>query len=105
MPVDIYFVREGSQEQRGAAAYTKPLAACVEEIGLQRGNWISPLDKSPRFGDQNVRASPLDEYKHVICKIDAEEAKASGWKAGYYRVDLTPEEVIGRLGAPKDPWE
>jgi hypothetical protein len=105
MSVEIYFVRDGSQPQRGAASYTKPLAACVEELGLKRDHWTSALDNSPRFGDQSVQASPVDEYKHVVCKIDDEEAKASGWKAGHYRIDMTPEEVIGRMGTPKASWE
>ena len=105
MPVEIYFVRDGPQLQRGAASYTKLLAACVEEVGLKRDNWTSALDNSPRFGDQSVRGSFFDEYKHVVCKIDDEEAKATGWKAGYYRIEMTPEEVIGRLGTPKAPGE
>lgn len=105
MSVEMYFVRDGSQQQRGAASYTKPLVACVEEVGLRRDHWTSPLDNPPRFGDQSVQGSLLDEYKHVVCKIDDEEAKASGWKAGYYRIDMAPEEVIARLGTPRAPWE
>jgi hypothetical protein len=104
MPVEIYFVRDGSQQQFGAASYTKPLAACVEDLGLRSDHWTSALDNPPRFGDQSVDASPVDEYKHVVCKIDDAEATASGWKAGYYRVDMAPEEVIARWGTPKAAW-
>ena len=44
--------------------------------------------------------SKVSRPKYVVIKLDEEEAKVSGWKAGYYQIDLTPVEVITRLGEP-----
>ena len=104
MSVEVFFAREGSQRQRGAAGYTMPLAACVEKIGLKKRHWISPLHDTPRFGDQSAQGSHLDPYKHVVVKLGKEEAKASGWRAGYYRIDLNPKQAMERLGEPRKPW-
>jgi hypothetical protein len=104
MLVEVYFVRDGSQQQFGTASYTKSLAACVEDLGLERGHWRSALDDPPRFGDQSLPGSPEDEYKHVVCRIGEEEAAARGWKPGYYRVDRAAEEVIARWGTPRAAW-
>ena len=105
MSVEVFFAREGSQRRRGAAAYTMPLAACVEKIGLKEQHWISPLHSTPRFGDQSARCSHLDPYKHVVVKLDEEEAKVSGLRAGYCLIDLNPKQAMRRLGEPKEPWE
>jgi hypothetical protein len=83
MSIEVFFAREGSQRRRGAAAYTMLLAACVEKIALKKWHWISPLYDAPRFGNQSAQCSHLDPYKHVVVKIDKEEAEASGRRAGY----------------------
>jgi hypothetical protein len=101
MSVEVLFMREALQRQRGAAAYKISLAACVEKIALKKRHWISPLDQTPHFGDQ----SALDPYKHVVVKLGEEEARESGWRAGYYRIDLNPKQAMKRLGEPKKPWE
>src|SRR5262252_8322791 len=41
-------------------AYTMPLAACVEKVGLTKQHWVSPLHYTPRFGDQSEQSSQLD---------------------------------------------
>jgi hypothetical protein len=105
MSVEVLFMREGSQRQRSPAAFTIPLAACVEKIALKKRHWISPLHYTPRFGDQSAPCSHLDPYKHVVVKLGEEEAKASGWRAGYYLIDLNPKQAMKRLGEPKKSWE
>jgi hypothetical protein len=82
-----------------------PLAACVAKIALKKRHWMSPLHCAPRFGDQNEQGSHLDPYKHVVVKLSEEEAKASGWRAGYYLIDLNPKQAMRRLGEPKKHWE
>ena len=104
MSVEVSFAREGPQQQRGAANYTVALAACVEKIGLKEQHWISPLHYTPRSGDQSAQCSHLDPYKHVVVKLGKEEAKARGWRSGYYLIDLNPKQAMARLGEPKKPW-
>jgi hypothetical protein len=105
MTVTVWFVRDGPQEQRGGSAYDVTLQTCVDRIGLAREQWISGLEKSPRFGDQSRPRSNLDPYHHVVCKIDVAEASLTSWKAGYYLIALSPEEVIAILGPPQDPGD
>ena len=105
MSVEVLFMREGSQRQRGAAAYKIALRACVEKIALKKRHWASPLHSTSRFGDQSAQCSHLDPYKHVVVKLGEAEATASGWKAGYYLIDLNPKQAMQRLGEPKKPWE
>jgi hypothetical protein len=101
--VTVWFVRDGPQKQRGGSAYQLRLATCVARLELKKEQRVSGLEKSPRFGDQSKRHSELDPYRHVVCAIDQTEAKASGWEAGYYRIELDPKEVIARLGPPRPP--
>jgi hypothetical protein len=103
MTVTVWFVRDGPQMQRGRSAYQLPLATCVARLGLKKGQRVSGLDKTPRFGDQSKRHFELEPYRHVVYAIDEAEAKATGWEAGYYRIELAPKEVIARLGPPRPP--
>ena len=105
MTVKIWFVREGPEPTRGGPAYELPLKSCIETFGLSQHQWISGPDQTPRFGDQTSRLSGISEYRHVVCEIDEAEATASGWKAGFYRADLTPAEAVKRLGPPRNPWD
>ena len=103
MTVTVWFVRNGPQMQRGGSVYQLPLATCVARLGLKKEQRASGLEKTPRFGDQNKTPSELEPYRHVVCAIDEAEAKATGWEAGYYRIELAPKEVIARLGPPRPP--
>ena len=80
MTVTVWFVRDGPQMQRGSSAYQLPLATCVARLGLKKEQWVSGLDRTPRFGDQSKRHSELEPYRHAVCAIDEAEAKASGWR-------------------------
>lgn len=105
MTVKVWFVREGPSPTSGGPAYVVPLKSCAEVLGLAAHQWLSGLDKTPRFAEQTPGLGNIAGYKHVICEIDESEAKASGWKAGFYKIDLDTEEVINRLGEPRLPWE
>jgi hypothetical protein len=98
MPVEVYFVGEGAQEQRRPANYTLSLADCVEKLGLKKSNWHS--QGPPRFEERRGRLR-YNPPKHVVVKLDEDEAKASGWRAGYYRVEMNPRKVVAVLGEPR----
>jgi hypothetical protein len=106
MPVKVWFVRDGPQEQRGNPAYEVALQTCVDRIGLTMLQRIPlPEGQTPRFGDQSVRRSELDPYQFVVCEIDEAEANLTNWRAGYYHIALGPEEVIAILGPPHEPGD
>lgn len=57
-----------------------------------------------QVGDQSARLAGIADYRHVICEVDEGEASASGWKAGFYQLELSPREAANRLGQPRKPW-
>lgn len=108
MTVKVWFVYESAEPMRRGAKYvlpkqrdikyTLPLETCMRKMGLTEHQWISAMEEGPRRGDLSLRPGGLAPPRHVICEIDESEAQASGWKTGYYRVDLSPGEVAKRLG-------
>jgi len=105
MAAKVWFVRDGPEPTRGGPAYELPLESCIEKLGLEERHWLSGLDQTPRFGDQTSQLGEIASYSHVVCEIDETEAGASGWKAGFYRADISPTVAIKRLGPPRKPWE
>jgi hypothetical protein len=110
LTVKIWFVYESAEPSRRGAKYalptqrdikyTLPLEICMRKMGLSEDQWISAMEHAPRPRDQSHQAGGLAPPRHVLCEIDESEAQASGWKTGYYRVDLSPGEVAKRLGPP-----
>ncbi len=93
----IWFVRRGSEPTRVEPRYTLPLKQCVGQLGLAQRQWLCGLGQRPVIDEE----SPLpQDYQHVICRVDHQEASEHGWEAGYYRLDLRPKEVARRLDHP-----
>jgi len=105
MTIKVWFVREGPDPTSGSTAYELPLKSCVEVLGLERRHWIFGADDTPRFGDQSTHLAGIADYRHIVCEINEEEAKAAGWEAGFYRADLSPAEAVDRLGPTREPWD
>jgi hypothetical protein len=105
MTVKVWFVRDGPEPTRGGPAYELPLESCIEKIGLEEPHWFSGLDQTPRFGDQTSQLGETAGYRHVVCEIDEAQTGASGWKAGFYRADMSPTEAVERLGPPRKSRE
>jgi len=101
--VKVWFVRESPEPTRGGPAYELPLKSCIETIGLAEYHWISGPEQTLRFGHQASRLGGIADYRHVVCEIEGAEAGTSGWRAGFYRVDLAPAEAVDRLGPPRKP--
>jgi len=101
--VKVRFVREGPKPTRGGPAYELPLATCVEVLGLTVDPFLSGRERTPRFGDQTARLAGIADYRHVVCKMEDADVAGSGWKTGYYRIELSPAQAIERLGPPRKP--
>ncbi len=105
MTIKVWFVREGPRPTRGDhPSYELPLQTCIETLGLEKHHWKFALKPTPQFG----KGSPLSEFagnRYVVYEIDDAEAKASGWKAGFYLTDLAPNEAVERLGTPRSPLD
>lgn len=100
MTVKVWFVRDGPHPTGGGSAYELPLELCIEHLGLQKRQWLTDKRKNVRFADERPDLTVIAGYKHVVCEIDKVEAKASGWRVGFYTTNLKPAEAISRLGPP-----
>jgi len=78
--IKVWFVREGPEPTRGGLAYELLLETCNKTLGLTEGDFLSGLERTPRFGDQTSRLGGIADYRHVVCEIEDAEAAASGWK-------------------------
>ncbi len=97
--VNIWFCKEGKDPTRGEPAYIQQLHECVEMLGLSRSQFLSELSKTPRFGDQEKRLTLFADYKFVVAELSEDETANTGWKAGFYRLEQSPQEVIKVLGS------
>ncbi|TMJ80173.1 MAG: hypothetical protein E6G78_21345 [Alphaproteobacteria bacterium] len=70
----VWFCYEGPEPTKGEANAERPLVELVELLRKIAG------------------------YKHVVLEVEKTEARAAGWKAGYYYSPLTPEEATKKLG-------
>ena len=77
----ICFMREGLTG-RVAPVAEKPLAWCIETLGLQRRDWWADLETQFTI-DKWLELSLFSRPRWVL--IQVEETEASGeWKSGYY---------------------
>ena len=96
--VKVLFVKDGPEPTRGGPAYRLSLTDCIEHIGLVKDQWLSAPDRRPRFNVDKAKLSDFIGYQHVVCEIADVEAAERGMKAVFYRLELSPEEVVTRLG-------
>ena len=72
-----------------------PFGKCRELLGVRPSDYAgaNPPDFS-RAGDKYYV-----EPQHVFIEVDATEARNAGgaWKAGFYRVRMSPEEASAKL--------
>ena len=96
----IWFLYDGPQPTNGKPAYRIPVTECIDKLDVFRSRFCSGLAEVPRFNISNTLGS-LRGYRHTVMKLNKDEAAAFGWKAGYYKLELKPHEVIERLERPE----
>lgn len=101
----VWFVREGTEPTQGGPAYNLPFDSCVDQLSLAKSQWLSGLDKTPRFKIQSQQMPVIAGYRHVVCEVAESEAAEHDWKPGFYRVDADPQDVQDRLGPRIAPIE
>ena len=97
----IWFLYDGPQPTNGKPAYRLPVTECIDKLDVFKSRFCSDLSEVPRFNVSNTLGS-LRGYRHTVMKLNKDEAAAFGWKAGYYRLELKPHEVMERLGRPEE---
>lgn len=103
--IKVWFLRDGPEPTDGSPRYELLLNSCINSLGLERQQWFADKVQKVRFNvEVSADLARIAGYKHVVCQIDASEAETTGWKEGFYRINLEPGEVAGRLGPPRHPW-
>jgi hypothetical protein len=77
----ICFMREGLTGRADPVA-EKPLAWCIEKLGLQTRDWWADLETKFTI-DKWIELSPYSQLRWVVIQLDETEA-SDNWKSGYY---------------------
>jgi hypothetical protein len=77
----ICFMREGLTGRVDPVA-EKPLAWCIEELGLRTADWWADLE-TKFIIDKWIELSPYSQLRWVLIRLDETEASGN-WKIGYY---------------------
>jgi hypothetical protein len=93
---EIWPVYEGNAPTRGEPWAYLPLKEAASLFELKQGDLVSDLEITPRFGLQD-RDLWFAGFKHVVVRINPEEAELTDWKPGYYRSRIRPKEAFARL--------
>jgi hypothetical protein len=90
----ICFMREGLTGRADPVA-EKPLAWCIEELGLQPADWWADLETKFTI-DKWLELSPYSRLRWVLIQLDEAEA-SDNWKSGYYFSPLMKVEQVKKL--------
>ncbi len=94
----IWFAHDGVDPTTTEPKYVRPLQECVGRLGLAPGQRLCGLDQAPVINEKSPR--PQD-YQHVICRVDHQEASEQDWEAAFYRLRMRPKEVAKLLERPE----
>ena len=96
--VKIWFAHDGENPTTAEPRYVRPLQECVKQLGMSPGQQYCGLDENPAINNP----SPLpQDYQHVICRVDHQEASERGWEPGFYRLELGHKKVARLLEPPE----
>jgi hypothetical protein len=99
---EIYYLRsgpgrttDGLEYERVTSVVPKPWRWCVDKLGINIKDWCSRADgELPTLGHSPPTAiAGISSARFVVCKVDSLEARKTGWRSGYYLLQLTPSEV------------
>jgi hypothetical protein len=95
----LWFARQGIDSTSGFPAYDLPVDIIAVNLGGERNfRFLSPLHSPPitSLG----RSEQAVDYRLVLMELDEAEADAANWRAGFYKIAVSPVEVVGKLGEP-----
>jgi hypothetical protein len=95
---NVWLAKDGAQPTRGEDPYRKiALADCIAQLDLHEGDYLCGLNSTSKFGEN--RPMIVKGPEHVVVEIDETEARAQGWKAGFYVSGVSVDEARTRLRA------
>jgi hypothetical protein len=95
----LWFARNGIDSTSGIAAYELSIQNLAAKLGRKVGfQFLSPLHTPPI--NSLGRSVHAVDYRLVVIELDEAEAEASNWRAGFYKIALSPVEIVRKLGEP-----
>ncbi|MCT8999991.1 hypothetical protein [Chelativorans intermedius] len=92
----VWPVYNGREPTRGGPWANISAPDAISLFELSEADFLSDLDKTPRFGDQR-REFFHEGFRHIVIEIEPDEARRSGLKPGFYISRVDPEEAFRRL--------
>jgi hypothetical protein len=95
---ELWVCKKEQHPTAGTPAAVRPFAECKQLLQLGGHLYLGPDAKNVHFGLPGDRLASIRGRDHVVVALGADEAKAAGWKAGYYYSPLSPQEAFELLG-------
>jgi hypothetical protein len=99
--VKVWMVRAGDNPTSGQEHYEISLADSVNLLDLKKENFLTTLDRTPKF-EPTSDIAEYSGYRHVVIQIDAQEAEKEKWRSGFYLCSMSPREISDKLGSTSD---
>lgn len=93
---NIWRVYEGREPTVGGPWGRLPLPVVIAAFEMRRDDFVSDLEHTPRFGDEK-RDLTHAGFRHIVVEVEHKEGLQAKWKPGFYRIQIGPEEALGRL--------
>lgn len=95
---NVWFCYEGPEPTGREPAYELSIAECQKVLGMRQSNYRGNLSTTLSFNRDSVLGK-FAGYKHVVVAISVTESASSEWKAGFYLLQISPDDVIARMSA------
>ncbi len=95
---ELWVCTKGQHPTAGTPAAVRSFAECKQLLQLGGHLYLGTDAKNVRFGMPGDPLASIRGREHVVVALNAEEAKAAGWKPGYYYSPLSPQEAFELLG-------
>lgn len=102
----VWLFRAGDDPTDGGPAWDLPLRELRDTLGVEEIHWLGDLSERPTFASTSIPPK-LQGYVHVVAEVGADEARAAGWRPGFYHAPASPQLAMERLGKPwggGQPW-
>jgi hypothetical protein len=92
----IWPVYEGKEPTIGGAWAKMPASEAITLFNLEVRDFLSELENTPRFGDQNQEMTDRG-YKHVVIEIEKNDRGDRNLKPGFYKAKDRPREALRKI--------
>ena len=92
----VWPVYEGREPTSGGPWAILPVSDAIKLFDLRPDDFVSDLGQTPRFGDASRELSHAG-FKYIVVEIRRDEGSTAGWRPGFYKSGISPDEAFGIL--------